>query len=162
MSLNNLSLSPQLLADLYPNVLVQGTASAVPVKEAVSFLGDNKKNILVVADKVDAPYLPDNELAFLTKVLAACQLGLGDVAIVNWRNVPEKNPQVLLTQFKPKQVMLFALAPSIFGLPAEMPFFAINTLRVVQYVAAPSLSEIEKNETARRKLWASLKILFCL
>ena len=69
MSLNNISLPPQLLVDLYQNVLVQSNASAMPVKELIPFLGKNGKNILILVNKKDSPYLPDKELAFLTTVL---------------------------------------------------------------------------------------------
>ena len=90
MSLNNISLPPQLLADLYQHVLVQGTATAMHVKESIPFLGKNGKNILIVVNKKEAVYLPDTELGFLTTVLSACNLDLSHVAIVNWHHLKEK------------------------------------------------------------------------
>lgn len=166
MSLNNLSLSPQLLADLYQNVLVQSTASNVPVKPqaktTVNFLGENKKNILVVVDKANAAFLPDDELAFLTRVLKACELSLADVAIVNWNNISEKNGQAIIAELASKEVLLLGVEPSPFGLPDNTHFYVINTVKNVQYVVAPSLREMEKIESVRRKLWAALKKLFCI
>jgi len=160
MSLNNISLPSRLVADLYQNVLVQGTASAVPVKKDVPFLGKNGKHILIVVNKADAPYLPDNELSFLTNVLSACQLGLMDVAIVNWNHLEEKNPEFLFQQLKSRQVILFDVEPSAFDLPTNLQQYAVAKNDMHQFVAAPSLSEIEKNKEAKKQLWMALKQLF--
>lgn len=160
MSLNNISLPSRLLADLYQNVLVQGTASAVPVKKEVPFLGKNGKNILILVNNVDVPYLPDNELSFLTNVLSACQLGLMDVAIVNWNNPENKNPEVIFQQLKSRQVILFDVEPSAFGLPANLQQYVVAKDDVHQFVVAPSLSDIEANKEAKKQLWMALKQLF--
>ncbi|RYZ27735.1 MAG: hypothetical protein EOO10_11820 [Chitinophagaceae bacterium] len=160
MSLNNISLPSQLLADLYKNVLVQGSASAVPVKVDVAFLGKNEKNILIVVNKDDAPFLPDNELSFLTNVLSACQLGLADVAIVNWNKLKEKNVEDIFEQLQSREVLLFNIDPSMFGLPEEVQSYSVNKMGSHQVVVAPSLSEIEKNKEAKKQLWLALKQLF--
>jgi hypothetical protein len=160
MSLNNISLPSQLLADLYQNVLVQGNARAVPVKEDVAFLGKNEKNILIVVNNDDAPFLPDNELSFLTNVLSACQLGLMDVAIVNWQQLRVKDPEIVLEQLQSKNVLLFDTAPSQFGLPVNMPPYTVHKTVTHQFVVAPSLTEIEKNKEAKKQLWLALKQLF--
>jgi hypothetical protein len=160
MSLNNISLPSHLLVDLYQNVLVQGTASAVPVKKPVAFLGKNGKQILILVNNADVPYLPDNELSFLTNVLSACQLGLMDVAIVNWNNLEDKNPDELFRQLKSKQVILFDVEPSAFGLPSNLQQFAVVKNDRHQFVAAPSLSAIENNKEAKKQLWMALKQVF--
>ena len=161
MSLNNISLPSQLLADLYQNVLVQNTATAMPVKKPVPFLGKNGKNILIVVNKKDSPYLPDKELTFLTTVLSACQLDLSHVAIVNWDKLQEKTSDALLEQLSPKQVLLLDVAPSAFGFPSG-ELYSVQKLDSIQFVAAPSLSEIEKTKQTKSQLWMALKQLFCL
>ena len=160
MSLNNISLPSQLIADLYQHVLVQDNARAVPVSKNVPFLGKNAKQILIVVNKEDAPFLPDNELSFLTNVLSACQLGLMDVAIVNWQNLPEKNPAVLFEQLSSKAVLLFDVTPTAFGLPTSLQPYTIAKTETHQFVVAPSLGEIEKNKEAKKQLWMALKQLF--
>ena len=160
MSLNNISLPSRLVADLYQNVLVQGTASAVPVKKDVPFLGKNGKHILILVNNTDVPYLPDNELSFLTNVLSACQLGLMDVAIVNWSKLEDENPGELFNQLKSRQVILFDVKPSAFGLPSNLQPYIVAKDDVHQFVAAPSLSAIEANKEAKKQLWMALKQLF--
>ena len=160
MSLNNISLPSGLLADLYQNVLVQSTASAVPVKKDVPFLGKNEKNILIVVNKADTAYLPDEELSFLTSVLSACQLGLVDVAIVNQNKIDAGEGKSLLKQLRSKHVILFDVKPSMFELNANTQLYAVSNDGQHQYVVAPSLSEIEKAKEAKKQLWSALKQLF--
>ena len=160
MSLNNILLPSQLLADLYQNVLIQSNASAVPVKSDVPFLGKNEKNILIVVSKTNTPYLPDNELAFLTNILSACQLGLMDVAIVNWKNINTHTADDLFNQLNTRKIILLDVDPSAFGLPGNRQQYTVIKDDVHQFVAAPSLSEIEKNIEAKKQLWMALKQLF--
>ena len=161
MSLNNILLPSQLIADLYQTVLVQDTASAMPVKEPIPFFGKNGKNILIVVNKKETAYLPDNELSFLTTVLSACSLDLSHVAIVNWHHVKEKKSTLLLEQLSAKKVLLLDVEPFSFGFaPGEL--FKVQQTDKLQFVAAPSLSEIEKTKQAKSQLWVALKQLFCL
>lgn len=160
MSLNNISLPSQLVVDLYQNVLLQDNARVVPVKKDVPFLGKNGKNILIVVNKNDAPFLPDNELSFLTNVLSACQLGLMDVAIVNWQKLEEQDVDNIWEQLKSRDVLLFDTDPTLFDLPGSMQPYTVSKSGGRQFVIAPSLSEIEKNKEAKKQLWLSLKQLF--
>ena len=45
--------------------------------ESWKSLGNNQKNILIVVNYGNAVHLPDEELSFLTSMLAACKLSLG-------------------------------------------------------------------------------------
>ena len=162
MSLNNISLPSHLLAELYQNVLIQGTAMPVPEKANVTFLGKNQKNILIVVNKTESPYIPDNELSFLTNVLSACQLGLQDVAIVNWDKLIEKNYQLVLEQLKSREVILFDVSPGTFALPESFPQYAVGSTDENKFVIAPSLSDIESNKEAKKQLWLALKQLFSI
>jgi len=161
MSLNNISLPSQLLADLYQNTLIQNTASAMPVKEDVVFLGENKKNILIVVNTKEAVYLPDNELTFLTTVLSACGLDLSHVAILNWYHQKQKVSSWVLEQLKPKQVLLLDVLPIEFGF-ASNALYTVQKSNGLQFVAAPSLSDIEGTKETKKQLWVVLKQLFFL
>src|SRR5215218_6626688 len=87
MSLNNIQLEPQLMADLYADCLIEDVATTVPEKARKIYLGQNKKKVLVVVSNESVPFLPDNELGFLTSVLTACKLSMADIAIVNSRRI---------------------------------------------------------------------------
>lgn len=162
MSLNNISLPPQLVADLYHKSLVQSTASPVPSKSGFTFLGKNEKHILIVVNNADVPYLPDAELNFLTNILSACQLGLADVAIINWQTTSPKDPAPIFEQLNSRQVILFDMAPAAFGMADNVSHYAIVSQQGRQFVAAPSLTTLEKNKEAKKQLWGALKQLFAI
>jgi hypothetical protein len=161
MSLNNISLPSKLVAQLYQNTLVEGSARLVPQKKKVSYLGKAEKNILILVNHTSVPFLPDKELEFLTAVLSACGLDLSDVAIVNWHNAEEKDATVL-HQLSPKEVLFLDVAPDVVGLSFNTPEYTVQKTGAVQYVVAPSLSQIEKTKQAKSQFWIALKQLFCL
>lgn len=161
MSLNNVQLHPKLLAALYADVLV-ATDTPAPTKKKLNALGGNQKKILVVADKENEIYLPENELVFLTTVLAACKLSLADVAIINYKNIEEKEYKKLIEYFGATTVLLFHLTPLEFGLPINFPHFQIQAFNGVTYLSAPELHLIENEISLKKQLWPALKNIFRL
>ncbi len=162
MSLNNIQLTPQLLTNLYQNVLVETKMAKVPALPPINFLGGNKKQILIVAANADTPFLTDNELTFLTNILAACKLGLDDVAIINKEHLPTVNYETIIEMLQSKIVLLFNIDPLAFGLPIHFPHFQVQQFNSRVYLCAPSLNDIEQEKTLKAKLWAGLKTLFQL
>ena len=162
MSLNNISLPPKLLAALYEHSLVESPAKALPQQPSAPFLGKGEKNILLVVNKTNAPFLPDGELDFLTKILTACNLGLADVAIINWARMPHRDTEALRKQFDAKKIILFGAESEPFGLPAGLAPYTIHETKDVAFVTAPPLKEIEKTKEAKHQLWMALKQLFGL
>jgi DNA polymerase III psi subunit len=174
MSLNQINLTPQLLTDLYANALIETHAIAMPsntppaesTKSApvnrTNYLGNNRKNILVIVNDDRVNYLTDEELTFFTKVLNACELGLDDVAIINWSRLQQKDYQLLLDELNSKTVLLFNLTPIEFGLPLHFPPFQTQEFDRRIYLQAPSLGSIEQDVAAKKQLWNSLKKLFAI
>lgn len=160
MSLNNISLPSQLIVDLYQHTLVGGTATAMPQKAPVPVLGKGEKNILIVVSQPQVPFLPDAELAFLTKVLTACNLGLMDVAIVNWQKLPHHDAEAVMEQVGAKAVILLDVEKELFRLPSGLPLYTVHTAEDRLFVTAPALHEIEKTKEAKGQLWLALKQLF--
>ncbi|MDB5196042.1 MAG: hypothetical protein JWP88_412 [Flaviaesturariibacter sp.] len=164
MSLNGIRLSPQLLSDLYGNVLVETVAKPVPASAPVypvSYLGMNEKSILIVTAEPEAKYIEEGELKFLTAILGACGLGLADVAIVNWLNT-EKNYGKLIEALGSKTVLLFDVEPETFGLPMNFPPFQIQSFAGRTYIYSPALKVIEGDIPLKKQLWAALKQTFCV
>ncbi|MDB5208959.1 MAG: hypothetical protein JWR72_4034 [Flavisolibacter sp.] len=161
MSLNNISLPSGLVASLYRYSLVQGSAMPVPQKKTVSYLGKNEKNILILVNHKTAPFLPDKELEFLTAVLLACGLDLSHVAIVNWHNAEEKDDTVI-HQLAPKEILFLDVAPGVVGLTSNALEYTVQNAGSIQFVLAPSLTQIEKTKQSKSQLWMALKQLFGL
>src|SRR5690242_1891444 len=103
MGLNDIELSPAILAAMYKSLLVESEPDELkqfeppknPAPPAPSVeqsaptwkqLGNNQKQILIVVRYEDSPILPDTALNLLTNMLNACKLSLDDVAIVNFHN----------------------------------------------------------------------------
>lgn len=161
MSLNNIQLSSQLLADLYPDVLVETAQKQVAKEPAFKFLGSNKKNILVIVSKEETAFLEDAELNFLSSVLTACKFSLADVAIVNMHNNAADYTS-LIHFFNSRYVLLFDVEPQAIDLPFNFPHFQIQKFDQCTYLSAPALNNIEPDKTTKTKLWNSLKNLFGL
>jgi hypothetical protein len=184
MGLNNIELTAASLADLYPTSLVQmgDTATTlVPRVEATVIaeekkssvlpaieennwksLGDNQQRILIVVDYSTAVHLPDEELAFLTTMLTACKLNLGDVAIINMKNYKMQSGNDILAHFTSKTVLLLGIEPLAFGLPVSFPHFQVQAVAASTYLFAPVLEEIRTDKLLKSKLWVSLQRIFDL
>ena len=160
MSLNNIVLKPFLLADLYPNTLIETAATTVPEKKQVKLLGNNAKKIIVIVNHEQSAFLPDHELNFLTTILNACKLSLADIGIVNLQQSGDQVEQVI--ESDGRVILLFGIEPSSICLPVHFPPFQVQPFSQRTYMHAPSLDVIEKDKQLKGQLWASLKQIFGL
>lgn len=177
MGLNDLHLSPDMIASLYPCSLVnldnpwqsRSTASVAAeitkqpetiIETAWKFLGNNQKNILIVVNYDSAVHLPDEDLNFLINMLAACKLSLGDVAVVNKNNYKETGYKEFLAHFKSRIMLLFDVKPVAFGLPVSFPFFQVQSVVNCIFLYAPALEQQRNDALLKSKLWVSLRSVF--
>ena len=179
MDLNHIKLPATVIADLYKSSLVEREenltkkeAPATLPKQEIrpanteievkswKSLGNNLKHIMIIVNKADVVYLPDNELNFLTGILAACKLDIGDVAIINLGNHPGTTNKDLVSYFKSKNVFLFGVEPADFGLPMNFPHFQEQKFTGIKYLFSPSLNELENDKLLKSKLWICLKQIF--
>jgi hypothetical protein len=113
---------------------------------AYKFLGNNRKQVAIVVHSPGIPFLPDNQLQFLTKILEACRMNIGDIAIVN------------------AAFLLFGLEPVAIKLPINFPVFRLQPYDACTYLSAPALSLLvqnsEESKLLKSKLWICLKTLF--
>ena len=159
MSLNKIPLSARLIADLYPAALVE---QFVPpdIPETIKFLGNNRKNILVLVSKNNVSFLEDDELDFLSSVLFACKLSLADVAIVNIKTLSVTNYRFIINQLQSKNLLMFDIASDVIDLPFNYPYFQVQEFDQCTYLSAPDLKSIEGDKTLKTQLWNCLKKLF--
>ncbi len=172
MSLNSIKFDTSDIALLFKNSLVevsseqqilpQAASNAEPMAVGWKFLGENKKKTLIAVNYEDAAHIPDKQLSFLTKLLAACNLNIADVAILNFHKYSSTDFENILQQFKPKVVLLFAIEPGEFGMPMLFPQFQVQGYKDVVFVSSPSLEIIEPDKTLKGKLWVCLKKIFNL
>lgn len=172
MSLNSIKFEPTDIAVLYKNSLVEIDAiqpvlsqintNVGPVATGWKYLGENKKKTLVIVRNANAVHIPDKQLSFLTKLLAACNLTLADVAVLNFQDHNSSEFNKILNFFRPKVVLLFDVEPGEFGLPMIFPQFQIQGYKDTMFVSSPSLDVIEPDKSLKGKLWVCLKKIFNL
>jgi len=172
MSLNSIKFEPTDIASLYKNSLVQINAKQQvlpqtnindePVDSVWKYLGENKKKTLVIVRNANAVHISDKQLSFLTKLLAACNLNLADVAVLNFHDHNSTEFNEILDYFKPKIVLLFDVEPGEFGLPMIFPQFQVQGHKDTLFVSSPSLDVIEPDKSLKGKLWVCLKKIFNL
>ena len=161
MSLNNISLQPQLIADLYESSLIE-RATLPSLQQSIKFFGKNEKNVLILVSKDKVAYLEEEELNFLSSILLACKLSQADVALINLKNFGDTNYHFLIDQLKSKKIILFDVEAQTIDLPFNFPKFQLQQFDQATYLSAPSLKEIQKEKTLKTELWTCLKNLFGL
>ncbi len=151
---------PSLPDDAPVGILTKKKPLPLPKKW---FLGDNHKYIVILVNDMDAVYLRDEWLQFLSNILGACKLNIGDVAIVNHANNPMN-----FTQFKevltPQYFILFDVPTQNIQLPFTVPFYQLQQFGDTQFLLAPSLALMQGSTEAvkmeKSRLWLSLKKMF--
>ena len=174
MSLNNITLSPFLVAQLYPDSLTGEPGKTEPAqKETPSkaepeqpaewkLLGNNQKNILVAVQYENIAHLPDPQLDFLMQLLKACQLGLNDVALINLNNYRGTEYTDILNYFQTKAILLFGISAQEFGFPFETPQYQVQSFTHYTVIHAPALHDLQNDKPAKGQLWTGLKKIFNL
>ena len=179
MDLNHIELSPGMVVELYRSSLIENDEkikkiiaspeikTSIPVnpdsnQNSWKWLGENRKNILIIVNYPDAVHLPDQGMTFLTGVLAACKLSLADVAILNLYQQKNASYKELLDQFRSKTILLFGVEPADFGLPISFPHFQVQSFINSTFLFAPVLSELEVDKLLKSKLWVCLRRIFSI
>src|SRR6478672_4165611 len=163
MSLNDIRFPASAIAGLYRTSLVEETEDFTVTKvenvhaASETFMGENKKNILIIVDYPDVKFLPDDVLVFLINMLTACKLSLADVAILNLQNADEKNYKEVLSKLKSRIVFLFGVEPASFGLPVSFPHFQIQPFASATFLFTPPLEECNHDALLKSKLWVCLR-----
>jgi len=131
--------------------------------EIVPFLGNNNKNILLIVRFEQETYLPERHLSFIAKMLGACKLNIGDVAIINdkKRNL---DIDLLYFHFQPRHIILFGIDPGELNIAISMPLYVIKAYKKCNFLFTPSLDalnqETDESTSGKKKLWGSLKQIF--
>ena len=164
MSLDNINLPPLVLQQLFTHTLIEAknnpTVDSKSTEKPFLTLGNNQKKVLILVESEETLYLPDNELNFLLGILAACNLTMEDVAILNIKKNPSVNYQRITDELKSEKVFLFGLQPDQIELPVNFPTYQIQKFNNQVYLAAPALSNFHDNKAEKTRLWICLQQIF--
>jgi len=171
MDLNHIQLPASLLADFYKTHLVETVSAKTDkavsggnpdAKKNIQYLGKNQKGICLLVAYTKDVYLPDGQLNFLTTILQACRLNLGDVAIINCQR--EKiSFEALRQELACNYLLIFgAVFPNI-GLD-EPPLFTIRQVDDCTILYSPAAEQLNNDDAASKllksRLWGCLKQMF--
>ena len=164
MSLDNINLPPLVLQQLFTHALIEAknnpTVDSKSTEKPFLTLGNNHKKVLILVESEETLYLPDNQLNFLLGILAACNLTMEDVAILNIKKNPSVNYQRITDELKSEKVFLFGLQPDQIELPVNFPTYQIQKFNNQVYLAAPALSNFHDNKAEKTRLWICLQQIF--
>jgi hypothetical protein len=166
MSLDNIQLPAIVLQDLYKNSLVDLNTSAIKKASkkttAIPFLGNNQKQVTIIATDTSSIYLPDEELNFLMGILSACKLSMADVALVNIEKAGAITYTEIEQHLNTGTMLLFGVTPSQLQLPLQFPHYQVQKFNGLVYLAAPALTSIASDKVEKTKLWNCLKQIFSI
>ena len=166
MSLDNIQLPVIVLQDLYKNSLVEldsgKVENTIEKSAGIPFLGNNERQVTIIANDTTSIYLPDEELNFLMGVLSACKLSMADVALVNIAKAGALTYSKIEEELNAGTILLFGVEPAQLQLPLQFPQYQIQKFNNQVYLAAPALTIIAADKAEKTRLWNCLKQIFSI
>ena len=127
------------------------------------YLGDNLKNVTILVKDNEAVYIRQEWLQFLTNILGACKLNIGDVAIINQAH-NQINFSDIISATAPRYLIMFEVDSKDINLSFIVPNYQVQNYNNTTFLLAPSLSVMLGNtdevKVEKTKLWMSLKKMF--
>ncbi len=141
------------------------TDVAAKVRPAKWYLGSYGKRIVILVKETDAVFLNEENLDFLTKILSACKLNMGDIAVVNMEQYTPLFTEIK-AELNPLVCLLFDVAATTIQLPFTIPNYQVQAYDGCKFLIAPPLNSFRGSEEdaklEKTKLWVSLKKIFNL
>lgn len=166
MSLDNIQLPAVVLQDLFKKTLVDLNTKQIVMdsdsSDSITWLGQNLQKVVIVVNSPESLYLPDSELDFLMGILTACRLTMADVALINLQRHPGLDYKALTAATDAEKIMMFGITPDDLQMPLSFPHYQVQRYNNQQYLASPSLLNLQADRMEKSKLWACLKQVFSL
>ncbi len=155
-------------APFFTEEVVEPEAEVNEELPVLDYKGENRKEILILVDEKNKPYLSEKDETFLTKILGATGLTFTDIALLNLHSLREQIeyfPDVfqLLHDFPFRTLILFG------NIPETLPFTRyLNKYQIVQddlektYLQADALKEIANDRSKKQLLWRNLQDVFAV
>ena len=164
MSLDNIQLPAFLYRSLFGNNIVDLKAdianNILKEEPEINFLGGNEKNIIFLFNDNQNKFLSDIQMKFLYDLLTACQLTMGDIALINIFHNASITYRELMVQLHAKNILIFGVSANVLDLPFTIPFFQIQNFQDQVYMISPSIEELQMKTELKKQLWACLQKIF--
>ncbi len=138
--------------------LVQEPNVELKPKFDFKYLGNNKKNILILVNDSANEVSTEQGRELLRKLVYAIALTGKDFALVNYANYSTATYADFSDFFACKLVLAFGVKPMQLGL-AEQPLHQLNEIGETKLVFTTNLHDLESDPASKKVLWASLQKL---
>jgi hypothetical protein len=190
MKFEKIQLPPNFIASLYKDTLVvieqpnrnlnNSLKENAPVQQSASlksknvedttsnstlnYLGNNEKQIAILEHDETAPIIREEWLQFISSILLACKLNVGDAAVIKIQNQLITYGQ-LHQNLNTKYCIVFSDELQKLNLPFIVPAYQIKECNDCTYLPAEPLenylvADVTKSNQATRNLWNALKLMF--
>lgn len=157
--------APKHTQKIQPQVATKPTTELSKENDKQWYLGNNGKKVTILIKEADVAFINDQHLQFLTNILNACKLNLGDIALVNHLKHPLLYSE-LKQKLQPKFIISFDLQTKEIQLPFTIPNYQVQLHDNCKFLFASSLKTMEDDsqeaKLEKSKLWVSLKNMFQL
>lgn len=128
------------------------------VKKDFTFLGKNRRNILILVNDDQYAVSTEEGRELLRKIVKAINLTADDFAVLNYATYPETNFAELQAFFKPQLFFAFGLSPQTLGM-APQPQHVLIQQGEVNAIFSSELHALEGDLPSKKILWKSLQQL---
>lgn len=164
MSLDNIQIPTVLVQNLYKKSLVDletnQSEQMTKKEDKWSFLGENKKHIVLIINENDYAYLSEEQMKFLMDILSACKLSMVDVSLINFARNPTIDDEKLLQYFSPEKLIFFGVSLPELGFPLQIPMYKLQSYNQQTYLSVPKLQVLFEQKDQKLLFWNCLKSLF--
>lgn len=157
--LDDITLTPALAHNLYPNGITNPDATGRKQVPPVTFKGENKQHVLVAVDVTGD--LKTQDQVLLDNLLKACHLAMDDIALVNIRDQEATVPDII-TQLKPVKCIFFGVPSLSINLPLGEAEESVIIYDDKLFIKTSPLSALQNQVSKKKALWSALKNMFDL
>ena len=160
LTVNQDALSLFFTEDIYLVDRIEDVAAEVQkiAPRAFKFLGNNKRNILIIVNDKANDVSDEKGRELLRKIVKSVNLSAADFALLNYASCDGADFNELLSSFSSKLIFSFGVSPSQLNLP-DHPFNTIIDQAGVRMIFSLELRQLEEDMVAKKVLWGSLQKL---
>ncbi|MCX2450660.1 hypothetical protein OQX61_05175 [Pedobacter sp. PLR] len=129
-----------------------------PAALSFTFLGKNKKKILILVNDAEHEVSDEPGRELLRKIVKSINLTASDFALLNYAKYPKANFTELQQYFSSGLIFAFGVSPADLQLPAK-PENKIVMEGEVRLIFSAELRKLEQSPAGKKELWGSLQQL---
>ncbi|HKG07496.1 MAG TPA: hypothetical protein VKB19_13595 [Pedobacter sp.] len=132
--------------------------SLAAARPEFKFLGNNKRNILILVNDEQNEVSDEKGRELLRKIVKSMNLTANDFALLNYANYKSTSLAQLNTHFSCTLVFAFGVTPLHLGLNDHPENTVVNE-GAVKLIFSAELKTLEADQQAKKVLWGSLQQL---